>query len=129
MREIKFKYVVKSSEEAYVSRPFSLKEIEKTNNMLSDISDDFPKDKFQELYLHGRVVTKLQYTGLKDKNGVEIYEGDIAQSPHSKFKIVFTDGMFTPSTLDGYATLHTLSDINKYFEVIGNIYENKELIE
>lgn len=145
-REIKFKYVVESDEEVYVSRPFSLKEIEETNNIFSDISDDFPKEKFQELYIHGKIVDKLQYTGIKDISGVEIYEGDIIkrctaihtgnakeysigdvyyQAPcfvvRAKFE--FSDSKFVP--------LANPRCNNKNFtrdEVIGNIYENKELL-
>ena len=73
----------------------------------------------------------MQYTGLKDKNGQkEIYVGDIVDIGHNlyKFEIVFEQGCF--GLLDRTATLSPFwqIDMNK-LEVIGNIYENKDLLK
>lgn len=72
--------------------------------------------------------TLMQYTGLKDKNGREIYEGDIVD---------FGEGVNLPiqwawnsynfhNTSDWDITNH---EPEKEFEIIGNIYENHELIK
>jgi|APSaa5957512493_1039668.scaffolds.fasta_scaffold00751_4 uncharacterized phage protein (TIGR01671 family) len=76
-----------------------------------------------------------QFTGLKDKNGVEIYEEDIVSpifinSSITAGTVIFDDGSFLVKQIgaEGYTDL--LSDsIRSDIEVIGNIYENPELME
>jgi uncharacterized phage protein (TIGR01671 family) len=67
-----------------------------------------------------------QFTGLHDKNGKEIYEGDIIKALTSSAVIVFFEGAFC--CYDGNFTLPFGVSANS-LEIIGNIHETPELLE
>lgn len=81
-----------------------------------------------------------QYTGLKDKNGKEIYEGDvvhytekIAPNKSSTYEVYYDQlhAMYALSPVDGKIDVGEFYGyiMRQQYEVIGNIHENPELLE
>jgi len=126
MREIKFRAWLKED-----------KEMENVKTM--DFTDKtircLKKNEFINAYLLRRVsfddVELMQYTGLKDKNGKEIYERDIVvlnNIENDNMCIVRYE--HSSYRLEGWSLRENLSNVeDRFLEVVGNIYENKNLLE
>ncbi|ATV34654.1 YopX family protein [Fusobacterium pseudoperiodonticum] len=127
MREIKFRAWVKEKKAIfevilidYVTKKVTYL-LERVGHLLS-IRDA----KFNDVEL-------MQYTGLKDKNNKEIYEGDILFESFGEryYKVVFENGGFR-AEFKGDFDEHSFDLIDvvaQGCEIVGNIYENSELIK
>ena len=127
MREIKFRAWVKEKKAIfevilidYVSKKVTYI-VERTGHLLN-----IRHDKFNDVEL-------MQYTGLKDKDNKEIYEGDILFESFGEkyYKVIFENGGFR-AEFNGDFEDHSFDFIDvvaQSCEVIGNIYENSKLME
>lgn len=81
-------------------------------------------DSMEAIEINGETV--CQYTGLFDKNGVKIFEGDTYHQGDERirFNVVFRDGRFAGSKV-GDRSLSGLDHFIKKIEVTGNIHDNK----
>ncbi|MBD9758305.1 YopX family protein [Enterococcus faecium] len=98
------------------------------------LREDLEEDKQFEEILDFLDIELMQSTGLKDKNGVEIFEGDIVKTLGADLEVTFStikfeEGAFCVDYKDLGTEFVFLYFVDSPLEVIGNIYENSELLE
>jgi len=72
----------------------------------------------------------MQFTGLKDKNGNDIYEGDILGIDNEVIApVTFEDGSYQIISLREQGRSPLIQDRSKRLSIIGNIHQNPELLE
>ena len=124
MREIKFKYIIIREKEEMISKAFSI----------IDIEFGYMNRWYAANHIGADELKRCQYTGLKDMNGKEIYEGDVIALDGGgelyNFSVEFEDGCFGIRTNGkDFAELKYYIDMSFVeAEIIGNIYENPELM-
>ena len=146
MREIKFRAWDKDGKEMIEANDFYQKADPKISGNGLHLSDFLGINKDGTIGKEHENIVLMQYTGLKDKNGKEIYEGDIVEftvfdcfDNDTQYKgcIVWAGTRFMIWSKpdyefygsDGGFDLDWAELQDDEFEVIGNIYENPELVE
>ena len=131
MREIKFRVLIdrkmyyQDKYEAYGDNLSSIDICKETITITSFYN-------YEDVYrFEDEEVKLMQYTGVKDKNGKEIYEGDIVilndTEEENRCVVKYKYGSYI--LIDGDLR-EDLSNVEaKFLEVVGNIYENKNLLE
>jgi|ERR1044072_3032200 uncharacterized phage protein (TIGR01671 family) len=151
MRGIKFKFIFQYKEAniTHVSRAYTLDELVGQDRIITteEIADEclscdckpegeslYAECSCDEIFDHFELIERVEWSGLKDKNGVEIYEGDILQENNSEYSmyVVKWDEQYARFKLDSEPVSKAIQypEWNRgvKMDIIGNIYENPELL-
>ena len=122
MREIKFRAWHK--EEKIMGEVLGIYILHKEIFFSNENVDCYEHTDFKDIEL-------MEYTELKDKNNKVIYEGDIVTLHNGKYKVIFNteEARFVLRDDEFEMNIPFTNNNNKRMEVIGNIYENSELME
>lgn len=128
--EIKLRAHIKETGKVLEVKYIDFSKTPQTNSIIALVGDNRVIRKLKDVDL-------LQYTGLKDKNGKEIYEGDIVRA--MRVDDYFTDDK--PCAIIKAITITIHTEVSGYkqggpdgstrftdIQIIGNIYENPELL-
>lgn len=128
-REIKFRVKTMWCDEARVGQVSSIDDLDYISGHCYIELSSYSSDHHEWNTAVGDVL--MQYTGIKDKNGVEIYEGDILWlgDAASIVQIVWVEFKLRLKWVNPMGASDNIYAWKDDLEVIGNIYENPELLE
>ena len=122
--ELKFRYILKHKGKIKTIYA-TLDEIERGK------MDQYLMQKSARFRGEDKLLARDRYTGLQDKNGIEIYEGDVVRYlinsedfPEEEIREVKIIDLW-----NGIMPFRLISTRNSTVEIIGNIYENPELVK
>lgn len=128
MREIIFKFWSPSLGKMFYDYRLNAIDYSTVMGHWKSAEPDLPSSIYAKNYPYLFDAIKLQYTGLKDRDEVLIFEGDIGQDGDGDlYEVKFIDGAFM-TIYDGNI-LEYLVEVADRLKIIGNIYEHGHLID